>query len=61
MSPPIRLLQLRVHLDMPFFRELFYGLRLLRRNPGFYLLAVLVISLGIGHVVLRNLRQFHEH
>ena len=33
---------------MPFFRELFYGLRLLRRNPGFYLLAVLVISLGIG-------------
>ena len=33
---------------MDFFRELFYGLRLLRRNPGFYLLAVLVISLGIG-------------
>ena len=33
---------------MPFFRDLFYGLRLLRRNPAFYLLGVLIISLGIG-------------
>ena len=48
MPPWMRLLQPRVHLYMPFFRELFYGLRLLRRNPAFYLLAVLVISLGIG-------------
>jgi len=44
----IRLGQVLVHLDMSFLRELVYGLRLLRRNPGFYLLAVLVISLGIG-------------
>src|SRR5215475_5804382 len=33
---------------MPFVRDLFYGLRLLRRNPAFYLLAVLILSLGIG-------------
>src|ERR1700750_3397245 len=33
---------------MPFFRDLLYGLRLLRRNPAFYLLAILIISLGIG-------------
>ena len=32
----------------PFLRDLLYGLRLLRRNPAFYLLAVLIISLGIG-------------
>jgi putative ABC transport system permease protein len=38
----------RVHLDMPFLRDLVYGLRLFRRNPGFYLLGVLIISLGIG-------------
>jgi putative ABC transport system permease protein len=31
-----------------FFRDLHYSLRLLRRNPGFYLLAVLILSLGIG-------------
>ena len=33
---------------MPFLRDFFYGLRLFRRNPGFYLLAVLIVSLGIG-------------
>jgi putative ABC transport system permease protein len=33
---------------MPFLRDLLYGLRLLRRNPAFYLLAVLILSLGIG-------------
>src|SRR6476620_8523606 len=33
---------------MPFFRDVFYGLRLLRRNPAFYLLGVLILSLGIG-------------
>jgi putative ABC transport system permease protein len=33
---------------MSFARDLFYGFRLCRRNPGFYLLAVLIISLGIG-------------
>ena len=33
---------------MPFLRDLFYGLRLFRRNPAFYLLSVLIISLGIG-------------
>ena len=38
----------RVSLNMPFVRDLFYGLRLFRRNPAFYLLGVLIISLGIG-------------
>ena len=33
---------------MPFLRDLVYGLRLFRRNPAFYLLGVLIISLGIG-------------
>ena len=33
---------------MPFVRDLVYGLRLLRRNPGFYLLGVAILSLGIG-------------
>ena len=33
---------------MAFLRDLPYGLRLFRRNPAFYLLAVLIISLGIG-------------
>src|SRR6516162_6451914 len=33
---------------MAFLRDLVYGLRLFRRNPGFYLLGVLIISLGIG-------------
>src|SRR5689334_635479 len=33
---------------MAFIRDLLYGLRLFRRNPAFYLLAVLIISLGIG-------------
>ena len=33
---------------MPFLRDLVYGLRLLRRNPAFYLLGVLILSLGIG-------------
>jgi putative ABC transport system permease protein len=33
---------------MRFLRDLFYGLRLLRRNPAFYLLGVLIIALGIG-------------
>jgi putative ABC transport system permease protein len=37
-----------VHLDMPFLRDLSYGLRLFRRNPAFYLLGVLIISLGVG-------------
>jgi putative ABC transport system permease protein len=33
---------------MPFLRDLAYGLRLLRRNPGFSFLAILIISLGVG-------------
>jgi putative ABC transport system permease protein len=33
---------------MRFLRDLFYGLRLLRRNPAFYLLGILIIALGIG-------------
>ncbi|MGC4049231.1 MAG: ABC transporter permease [Paludibaculum sp.] len=33
---------------MQFLRDLSYGLRLFRRNPAFYLLAVLIIGLGIG-------------
>jgi putative ABC transport system permease protein len=33
---------------MPFLRDLSYGLRLFRRNPGFYLLGILIISLGVG-------------
>jgi putative ABC transport system permease protein len=33
---------------MSFMRDFGYGLRLFRRNPGFYLLAVLIISLGVG-------------
>src|SRR5215831_5363809 len=33
---------------MPFVRDLLYGLRLFRRNPGFYLLGILIISLGVG-------------
>jgi len=33
---------------MPFLRDLAYGLRLFRRNPMFYLLGVLIISLGVG-------------
>ena len=33
---------------MSVLRDLVYGLRLFRRNPAFYLLAVLIISLGIG-------------
>jgi putative ABC transport system permease protein len=33
---------------MSFLRDLLYGLRLLRRNPAFSLLAVLILSLGIG-------------
>src|SRR5579885_2869610 len=33
---------------MSFVRDLLYGLRLFRRNPAFYALAVLILSLGIG-------------
>jgi putative ABC transport system permease protein len=33
---------------MPFLRDLSFGLRLFRRNPAFYLLGVLIISLGVG-------------
>ena len=33
---------------MPFLRDLSYGFRLLRRSPAFYLLGVLIISLGVG-------------
>ncbi|MEO8369381.1 MAG: ABC transporter permease [Candidatus Solibacter sp.] len=33
---------------MRFLRDVFYGLRLFRRSPAFYLLGVLIISLGIG-------------
>src|SRR5215471_630541 len=33
---------------MSALRDLTYGLRLFRRNPAFYLLGVLIISLGIG-------------
>ena len=33
---------------MPFFRDLVYGVRLFRRRPGFYLLGVLIISMGVG-------------
>ena len=35
-------------IEIPFFRDLLYGLRLLRRSPAFYLLGVLILSLGIG-------------
>src|ERR1700742_2675778 len=35
-------------LDMTFLRDLSYGFRLFRRSPAFYLLGVLIISLGIG-------------
>src|SRR5262249_48432819 len=35
-------------LETPFFRDFLYGLRLLRRSPAFYLLGVLILSLGIG-------------
>jgi putative ABC transport system permease protein len=38
----------RVFNNMQFVRDLFYGLRLFRRNPAFYLLGALIISLGIG-------------
>ena len=43
----------RVSLNMPFVRDLFYGLRLFRRNPAFYLLGVLIISLGISAIFRR--------
>ena len=33
---------------MPFLRDLLYGFRLFRRNPAFYVLSVLIISLGVG-------------
>jgi putative ABC transport system permease protein len=33
---------------MPFLRDLSYGFRLFRRSPAFYLLGILIISLGIG-------------
>jgi putative ABC transport system permease protein len=33
---------------MAFLRDLSYGLRLFRRSPAFYLLGVLIISLGVG-------------
>jgi putative ABC transport system permease protein len=33
---------------MQFLRDVFYSLRLARRNPAFYFLGVLIISLGIG-------------
>jgi len=33
---------------MPFLRDLSYGFRLFRRSPAFYLLGVLIISLGVG-------------
>ena len=42
------MLRFRVHHHMPFLRDLVYGLRLFRRNPGFYLLGALIISLGVG-------------
>src|SRR5215831_18611500 len=48
MPEPIHMPLFRVSLNMPFVRDLFYGLRLFRRNPAFYLLGVLIISLGIG-------------
>jgi putative ABC transport system permease protein len=35
-------------IEIPFFRDFLYGLRLLRRNPAFYLLGVLILSMGIG-------------
>lgn len=33
---------------MPFLRDLSYGFWLFRRSPAFYLLGVLIISLGVG-------------
>src|ERR1700761_1757441 len=33
---------------MSFLRDVLYGMRLVRRNPGFYLLAIVIISLGVG-------------
>jgi putative ABC transport system permease protein len=44
----VRLPGFRVYPDMSFLRDLAYGLRLFRRNPAFYLLGVLILSLGIG-------------
>jgi putative ABC transport system permease protein len=35
-------------LDMAFLRDLSYAFRLFRRSPAFYLLGVLIISLGVG-------------
>src|SRR5215831_9799464 len=48
MPEPIHMPLFRVSLNMPFVRDLLYGLRLLRRSPAFYLLGVLILSLGIG-------------
>lgn len=33
---------------MSFLRDLSYGFRLFRRNPGFHVLSILIISLGVG-------------